>query len=165
MNFVIFTVGIGNNRARATFLYSVGLTTKTKPQCLINCHTSRHTVVCQQPRKPCGTQVCYLQEPLTCCFQPLISLQPLYRFLSNSHILCPPYTRPHIPNLKEIGPVGSKIYVPENCPIFFTFFFLFIIIFFFTPFYKSSFEPTKDSLPVDQLLSNLAHLSLKFGDV
>ena len=25
---------------------------------------SRHTVVCQQPRKPCDTQVCYLQEPL-----------------------------------------------------------------------------------------------------
>ena len=29
-------------------------------------HTrSRHTVMCQQPRKPCGAQACYLQEPLT----------------------------------------------------------------------------------------------------
>ena len=35
---------------------------------------SRHTVVCQQPRKPCGTQVFYLQELLTPCFQPLASL-------------------------------------------------------------------------------------------
>ena len=34
-------------------------------------------------RKPCGTQMCYLQELLTCRFQPLISLQPLGRFLSN----------------------------------------------------------------------------------
>ena len=29
---------------------------------------SRHKVLCQRPRKPCGTQVCYLQEPLTRCF-------------------------------------------------------------------------------------------------
>ena len=35
---------------------------------------SRHTVVCQQPRKPCDAQVCYLQEPLTHRFQPLVSL-------------------------------------------------------------------------------------------
>ena len=27
-------------------------------------HISRHTVVCQWPRKLCGTQVCYLQKPL-----------------------------------------------------------------------------------------------------
>ena len=48
-------------------------------------------------------QVCYSQESLTRRFQPLISVQPLGRFLSNSHILCPPYTRPYIPNLTEIG--------------------------------------------------------------
>ena len=35
--------------------------------------TSRHTVMCQWPRKPCDSQVCYLQEPLTRRFQPLIS--------------------------------------------------------------------------------------------
>ena len=29
---------------------------------------SRHTVVCQQPNKMCGTQVCYLQEPLCTIF-------------------------------------------------------------------------------------------------
>ena len=119
---------------------------------IVNIRKSRHMVVCQQPRKPCGTQVCYLEEPLTSCFQPLISLQPLGQFLSYSHILCPPYTRPYIPNLKEIGPVVREIRVPENCPIFFTFFF------FFAPFYKSNFEPTKNTLPVDRFLSNLAHL-------
>ena len=57
-----------------------------------------------------------------------------------------------IPNLKEIGPVVYKICVPENCPIFFTFFF------FFTPFYKSNIEPTKDTLLMNGFLSNLAHL-------
>ena len=34
----------------------------------------RHTVVCQRPRKSCGTQVSYLQEPLSHHFQHLISL-------------------------------------------------------------------------------------------
>ena len=49
----------------------------------------------------------------------------------------------YIPNLKEIGPVVCKLCVPENCPIFFTFFF-----FLFAPFYKSNFEPNKNTLPV-----------------
>ena len=35
---------------------------------------SRHTVMCQRPRKSCGTQVSYLQEPLSHQFQHLISL-------------------------------------------------------------------------------------------
>ena len=35
---------------------------------------SRHTVVCQRPRKSCGTQVSYLQEPLSHHFQHIISL-------------------------------------------------------------------------------------------
>ena len=35
---------------------------------------SRHTVVCQWPRKPCDSQVCYLQEPLTRRFQLLIRI-------------------------------------------------------------------------------------------
>ena len=43
----------------------------------------------------------------------------------------------YIPNLKKIGPVVHEVCVPENCPIFF--------IFFFTPFYRSNFEPTKDT--------------------
>ena len=116
---------------------------------------SRHTVVCQRPRKPCDAQVCNLQEPLTHRFQPLVSLQPLGQFLSNSHMLCPLYTQPFIPNLTEISPVVYEICVPENCPIFFTFFFFF---FFFSPFYKSNFEPNKNTLAVDRFLSNLAHL-------
>ena len=36
-------------------------------------------------------------------------------------------------------------------PLFFTFFF-------FAPFYKSNFEPTKDTLLIDRFISNLAHL-------
>ena len=47
---------------------------------------------------------------------------------------------------------NGEIYVPENCPIFFTFFF------FFAPFYKSNFEPTKDILLIDRFLWTLAHL-------
>ena len=82
-----------------------------------------------------------------------------------------------MPNLKEIGPAVRKICVPEyiflEIAIFFTFFFLFFF-FFFAPFYKSIFEPTKDTLSIDRFLSNLAHLrirhfvaypSLKFEDV
>ena len=73
----------------------------------------------------------------------------------------------YVPSLKEIGPVFHEICVPENCPIFFTFFF-------FALFYKNNFEPTNDTLLVDQFLTNLAHLRirhfvayiiLKFGDV
>ena len=56
--------------------------------------------------------------------------------------LCPPYTQPYILNIKKISPVFHKIYVPENCPIFFTFSF-------FTPFY---------TLLIHRFLSNLAHL-------
>ena len=40
-----------------------------------------------------------------------------------SHILYPPYTRPYIPNVKQISPVVHEIYVPENCPIFHLFLF------------------------------------------
>ena len=85
-------------------------------------------------------------------FSTLVSLKPLSRFLSNSHIICPPYMRHYVPNLKEIGPVVCKVCVPENCLIFFTFFF------FCAPFYKYKFEPTKDTFAVDRFLSNLAHL-------
>ena len=34
---------------------------------------SRHTVVCQRPRKPRGTQVCYLSEPPLAPFQPIVT--------------------------------------------------------------------------------------------
>ena len=38
-------------------------------------------------------------------------------------------------------------------PYFFTFFF-----FFFAPFYKSNYEPSKNTLPVNRFLSNVAYL-------
>ena len=43
---------------------------------LSNWWISKHQdkVVCQQPRMTCGTQVCYLQEPLNPRFQPLICI-------------------------------------------------------------------------------------------
>ena len=104
---------------------------------------------CVRGQVSCVSHKC---EPLTCHFQPLISLQPLGRFLSIAHILYPPYTRPYIPNLKEICWEVCEICVPENCPIFFTFFF------FFAPFYISNCEPSKNTLLVDWFLSNLAHL-------
>ena len=52
---------------------------------------------------------------------------------------------------KEIGSAFHEICTSENCPIFFKFFF-------FAPFSKRKFEPTKDTLFVDQFLSNLTHL-------
>ena len=121
-----------------------------------NFSPSRHTVVCQRPRKQCDTQVCYLQELLTRQFQSLISLYPQSRFPSN-HIF---YAlniimRPYMPYLKKISPVVHQICVPDNCPIFFTFY----IFFFLAPYYRSkSIELTKDTLLVDQFLSCLAHL-------
>ena len=33
---------------------------------------SRHTVVCQQPRKLCSTQACYLCKPPIAPFQPIV---------------------------------------------------------------------------------------------
>ena len=136
--------------------------------------------MCQWPRKPCDAQVYYLHQDTQSCvsgqeshvthkcviyrksqellsrrFQPFVSLQPLNQFLSNSYILCSLYTlytQPYILNLKEVGPLVCEMCVHENCLIFFTFFF------FFAPFYKSNFEPTKNTLSVDRFLSNLAHL-------
>ena len=77
--------------------------------------------------------------------------KPLDWFLSNLQFLCPPYMQPYIPILKKISIVVHEICVPENCPVFSTFFF-------FTPFYKSNFEPTKDTLLINWFLSSLSHL-------
>ena len=49
------------------------------------------------------TQVCYLHEVRSSLFK------LLGQFLSNLYILVRPYTRPYIPNLKEIAPVVSEI--------------------------------------------------------
>ena len=87
-------------------------------------------VVCQQPRKLCGSQESHVapkcviftantnspfSTPCISITTGLISIKFTY--------LCPPYTRPYIPNLKEIDSVVYKICIHENCPIFFTFFY------------------------------------------
>ena len=87
-------------------------------------HVSRHTVVCQWPRKQkkmCGTQVCYLLVPQSCQIQPFVSAKLLIRFLPNLYIFCLTYTLLHISKLKEIASVVLEIFVPKNCPVFFTF--------------------------------------------
>ena len=52
---------------------------------------SRHNSC--RPRKPCGAQVCYLQEPLTYHCQSLVSLYHWADFYQIHIFLCPPYTR------------------------------------------------------------------------
>ena len=104
---------------------------------------SRHTVVCQQPRKQkkmCGTQVCYLLVPQSCQIQPSVSPKLLSRFLPNLYMSCLSYTLLHISNLKEITSAVLEIFVPKNCPIFFTFFF-------FTQNYKYILSRIKITFP------------------
>ena len=89
---------------------------------------SRHTVMCQRPRKQkktSGTQVYYLLVPQSCQIQPFVSPKLLSQFLPNLYIFCLTYTLLHISNLKEIASAVLEIFVPKNCPIFFTFFFFF----------------------------------------
>ena len=72
----------------------------------------RYTIVCRRPRKPETThisQVCYLRKVRSTLFQPIVALKLLGSFLSNLYILVGPYTRPYIPNLKEIATVVSDI--------------------------------------------------------
>ena len=67
-------------------------------------------VMCQRPRKPCGTQdLVYYYRNQTYHFNPLYLYNQWARFLSNSQMLCPPYTKLYIPNLKEITPVVHEI--------------------------------------------------------
>ena len=84
-----------------------------------------------------------------------------------TYFMLPIYIRTwlYIPSLKEIGPVVCKIWVSENCSIFFTFFF-------FAPFYKNNVEPKKDTLLMIDFFEILhtykafvAYLSLNVGDV
>ena len=97
-------------------------------------HLSRHTVVCRAAKRNARTHVCYLHEPKFCRFKPSVSQKLSRRFLRNLYILCPTYTPPLIPNLKEIASVVREIFVLKNRPIFFVFFFFF---FFFAPKLKS----------------------------
>ena len=89
-------------------------------KCII--YRSRHMVVCQWPRKPCGTQVCYLQEMLSHRFQPLISLYNDWANFYQIHILLPFIYAILLTKFNEICCVLYETSVPENCPIFFTFF-------------------------------------------
>ena len=109
-------------------------------------------VMCQWPRKPCDSQVLFTGTANSPFSAPRISITTGPISIKFTYFM-PPYMRHYIPNLNEIGSVVCEICVPKNCPIFFTFFF-----FFFAPFYKSNFEPTKNTLPMDRFLSNLVHL-------
>ena len=127
--------------------------------CLIiicKCQTkSRHTVVCQWPRKQkktCGTQMCYLLVPQSCQIQPSVSPKLLSRFLQNLYIFCLTYTPLHISNLKEIASAVLEIFVPKNCLIFFTFS--------SSSSHKitNTFKSHKNNLPMFRFLSNSEHL-------
>ena len=63
--------------------------------------------------------------PQSCQIQPSVSPKLLSRYLRNLYIFCLTYTPLHISNLKEIASAVLEIFVPKNCPIFFTFFFFF----------------------------------------
>ena len=128
MNFKNFATVLGFLKYCLSEIYSLNVRSAPK---------LRHTVVFQWPRKQKktqGTQVCYLLVPQSCQIQPFVSPKLLYRFLPNLHIFFLTYTQLHISKLKEIPLVVLEIFVPENCPIFFTFFFFFF--FSFTQNYK-----------------------------
>ena len=82
----------------------------------------------------------------SCQIQPSVSPKLLHRFLLNLYILCLTYTQLHISNLKEIASIVLEIFVPENCPIFFTFFSSHKI--------TSIFKSHKNNLPILRFLSN-----------
>ena len=92
---------------------------------------SRHTVVCQRPRKRekikicAGTPVCYLRDRSSSRFQPIITHKLWRLFLLILHILISPYTAPYIPNLRGIAPAVPEIRAPETSRILFVFFFFF----------------------------------------
>ena len=68
----------------------------------------RHTVVCwalSAVKKTVKNRAPHTSVLFTrTIFQPIVALKLLSRFLSNLYILVRPYTRPYIPNLKEIAP-------------------------------------------------------------
>ena len=89
---------------------------------IIKTHSS--VSAAKKTKKMCGTQVCYLLVLQSYQIQPSVSPKLLSWFLPNLYILCLTYTLLHILNLKEITSAVLEIFVPKNCPIFFTFFFL-----------------------------------------
>ena len=112
---------------------------------------SRHTVVCQRPRKQkktCDTQVCYLLVSWSCPNSAFHISETTKLISTNLYIFCLTYTQLYISKLKEIASVVLKIFVPENCLIFFTFFEQKI-----TKIFKSH----KNNLFMLRFLSNLEH--------
>ena len=91
--------------------------------CVFAPETHSSVSAAKKTKKTCGTQVCYLLVPQSCQIQPSVSLKLLSQFLSNLYTFCLTYTPLHISNLKEIASAILEIFVPKNCPIFFTFFF------------------------------------------
>ena len=79
----------------------------------------------KKTKKMRGTQVCYLLVPQSCQIQSSVSPKLLSRFLPNLYIFCLTYTLLHISKLKEITSAVLEIFVPNNWPIFFTFYFFF----------------------------------------
>ena len=118
-------------------------------KCYIKTHSS--VSAAKKTKKTCGTQVCYLLVPQSCQIQPSISPKLLSQFLPNLYILCLTYTLLHISNLKEIASAVLEIFVPKNCPIFFTF---------SSSSHKitNTFKSHKNNLPMYRFLSNLEHL-------
>ena len=71
-------------------------------------------------------------------------------FIIFTHFMSSIYTTLYIPNNEGNRPSSLKdmcSWILSHFPFFF----------FFAPFYKNNFEPTKDTLLVDRILSNLAH--------
>ena len=90
---------------------------------------------CNPPQPPHNYHVCYLQEPLTHHFQPLISLLLLGWFVTNLYIWCPPYYIISHTKFEE-NKFSSSDICSENCLVFFTlFFFAYTVL-------KYNFEPT-----------------------
>ena len=89
---------------------------KNHPSNSIYFSKSRHTVMCQRPRKQkktCSTQVCYLLVPQSCQIQHSVSPKLLSRFLPNFYNLCLTYTLLHISKLKEIALAVLEIFVSK----------------------------------------------------
>ena len=120
---------------------------------------SRHTVVCQWPRKQkktLHTSVLFTGTA-SCQIQPSVSPKFLSQFLPNLYIFCLTYTQLHILKLKEIALAVLETFVPKNCPIFFTFFFYKI---------TNTFKLYKNNLPMFQIWNTYnAHWGLHFPKI
>ena len=86
---------------------------------------SKHTVVCQQPRKQkrCVAHKCVIYWYCKLAKFSLPYLQNHYANFYQIYIFCLTYTLLHILKLKQIALSFLEIFISENCQIFFTFFF------------------------------------------